>query len=78
MKEKKLYTCEICHTNYADKNSAIECEKYHCVDFTIIGKRYRPKNKIVASIIDRLPVSIRIEDEKGNKVIYKRKDEWTK
>ena len=72
MKEKTLYTCEICHTNYADKKSAIECEKYHCVDFTIIEKRYRPKNKIIASTIDRLPVSIRIEDEKGNKVFFTR------
>ena len=70
MKEKTLYTCEICHTNYADKKSAIECEKYHCVDFTIIEKHYRPKG--IGSNIDRFPVSITLEDEKGNKVFFTR------
>lgn len=27
MTEKKLYTCDICHTDYADKDRAKECEK---------------------------------------------------
>lgn len=29
MKEKKLYTCEICHTDYTDKEKAMKCEKSH-------------------------------------------------
>lgn len=29
MKEKKLYTCEICHTDYAEKSRCAECEKSH-------------------------------------------------
>ena len=43
MKEKKLYTCEICNTNYADKKKAIECEKTHKLleSATIVGE-YKP------------------------------------
>lgn len=31
MTEKKLYTCDICKTDYADKEKAKECEKNHKV-----------------------------------------------
>ena len=27
MTEKKLYTCDICHTDYANKADAQKCEK---------------------------------------------------
>ena len=29
MTEKKLYTCDICKTDYADKEKAKDCEKNH-------------------------------------------------
>lgn len=29
MIEKILYTCQICNTDYADKEKAIACEKSH-------------------------------------------------
>lgn len=29
MTEKKLYTCDICGTDYADKEKAKQCEKEH-------------------------------------------------
>lgn len=29
MTEKKLYTCDICHTDYANKEDAKKCEKEH-------------------------------------------------
>lgn len=29
MKQKVLYTCEICHTDYANKADAKQCEKEH-------------------------------------------------
>jgi hypothetical protein len=43
MKEKKLYTCEICNTDYADKEKAKQCEKEHKLleKATIIGE-YKP------------------------------------
>jgi hypothetical protein len=27
MTEKKLYTCDICHTDYSDKDKVKDCEK---------------------------------------------------
>lgn len=43
MKEKKLYTCDVCNTDYADKQKAIACEKNHKLleKATIIGV-YKP------------------------------------
>ena len=40
MREKKLYTCEICNTDYAEKESAAKCEKNHELlgKATIVGK----------------------------------------
>lgn len=29
MKTKTLYTCEVCHTDYANKVDALECEHSH-------------------------------------------------
>lgn len=29
MTTKTLYTCEICHTDYADEKKALACEKNH-------------------------------------------------
>ena len=29
MREKKLYTCEICNTDYAEEEIAVKCEKNH-------------------------------------------------
>ena len=29
MKTRTLYTCEICHTDYADKEKTKACEKGH-------------------------------------------------
>ena len=40
MKEKKLYSCEICNTDYAKKETAVKCEKNHKLleKATIVGK----------------------------------------
>ena len=40
MREKKLYTCEICNTDYSDKGEAIQCEKSHKLleKATIVGE----------------------------------------
>lgn len=29
-KQLYLYTCDICHTDYANKEDAIKCEEEHC------------------------------------------------
>ncbi len=43
MREKKLYTCEICNTDYSDKEKARQCEKSHKLleKATIVGE-YHP------------------------------------
>lgn len=58
MTEKKLYTCDICHTDYADKEKAKECEKNHKLleKATIVGE-YKPKNMMS----DGVPYKIRVK-----------------
>nr|DAR39451.1 MAG TPA: hydrogenase/urease nickel incorporation protein [Caudoviricetes sp.] len=68
MKEKILYTCEICHTDYTDKKTAKECEVSHKKGLKIVNQRFRPYTQ------DRsgFPIRIEVADEKGNKAVYKR------
>lgn len=40
MKELKLYQCEVCGTQYADKLKAKECEKYHATNLEISDCKY--------------------------------------
>lgn len=58
MKEKKLYTCEICHTDYTDKEKAMKCEKSHKLleKATIIG-HYKP----VGLIVNGMPYKISVK-----------------
>lgn len=40
MTKKELYTCDICHTDYANKADAMKCEKEHCKCVEITDVRY--------------------------------------
>lgn len=40
MKEIITYQCEICGTQYAEKNRAKECEKAHAKPLTVTPVRY--------------------------------------
>ena len=40
MTKKELYTCDICHTDYAKKADAQQCEKGHCKCTEITDTRY--------------------------------------
>lgn len=44
MKIKTMYTCEVCGTNYEDKNKAEGCEKTHKVGLEIERADYLPYN----------------------------------
>lgn len=68
MKEKKLWTCECCQTDYASKMDAERCEANHKKKLKIIHKRFLPLKN------DRsgLPISITIETEDGTVQIYKK------
>ena len=61
---KKLYTCQFCNTDYADKEKAMECEKNHKVleTATIIGDY-----KSLKSIPDGCPTKINGLSIKGTK-----------
>ncbi|MGI5948427.1 MAG: hypothetical protein ACOX8K_13685 [Lachnospiraceae bacterium] len=43
MREKRLYTCDICNTDYAEKQKAMGCEENHKLleKATIVGE-YKP------------------------------------
>lgn len=45
MTEKKLYTCDICHTDYNNKADAQKCEKEHCVSTMMKDFRYQAHSK---------------------------------
>ena len=70
MKEKKLYTCEFCNTDYADKETADKCEKNHIVLKTAVIVRVY---KSIARIPDGCPNKIKLKFNGSDKWIeYKR------
>lgn len=70
MIKKTLYTCQICNTDYADKEKAIACEKGHKTleGATFVGE-YKPKGMVG----DGYPIKIRVKFKGSDKwVVYKR------
>lgn len=63
MTEKKLYTCDICHTDYLSKEDATKCEKFHSACLEISDIRYVAHNKY--------PANIEIEFADGTKHWYR-------
>ena len=61
MKELKLFVCEVCGTNYKDKEACLECERSHIKPKKIVGARYIPLKDNKAGY----PMSIDIEFEDG-------------
>ncbi len=61
---KKLYTCEICKTDYASAEKAYECEKNHKLlgTATIIGI-YESMNSIPSGIPTKIGVKFKGVDE---------------
>lgn len=45
MTEKKLYTCDICHTDYANKEDAKKCEKEHIKGAELVSTRIHAHQK---------------------------------
>lgn len=41
----RLYTCEICNTDYVQKEDALKCEKEHCGKFKVKDFRINPHQK---------------------------------
>lgn len=68
MKEKVLYTCEVCHSDYADKVEAKRCEESHERKLKIVDSRYLAR----AQTLIGFPITITVQSEDGIRVTYKR------
>ena len=70
MKEKTLYTCQICNTDYSNKADALDCEKNHKdIDSAVIVGVYMPKSWLS----DGMPIKLRVKFKGSDKwVVYKR------
>lgn len=68
MKEIKKYRCEICQSEYLDKQTALDCENHHRAVNKITEMRYLPKNMSR----DGYPVAVSIQFDDGKIVKFKR------
>ena len=68
MKEVKHYICEICGTEYKEKNSATICEKGHCCPVKIDNCRYIP----IKNYAKGYPIEITVKMSDGSIQKYKR------
>ena len=67
MKEVKLYQCEVCGTQYIDKENAKKCEKFHAKDLEIDRLYHRGMNETT----DNFPVKILIKAKNGKTRLYR-------
>lgn len=68
MKEVKHYICELCNTEYSDKNKAQECEKNHKKYTEIVGAKYLSKGQDLKGY----PVKIDVKFSDGEIITYHR------
>ena len=68
MKEKKLYVCEFCRTEYNESDKAIACEKHHQKPVKVRALKYIPFNN------DRIPAPLEVcvTTKDGEEYIYRR------
>lgn len=64
MKQKTLYTCEVCHTDYADPKKATQCENSHSLPESFAFCKFHPYSEY--------PDCIHIEFNNGKKIGYKK------
>lgn len=76
MKKVEHYVCEICHTEYAEKEKAVKCEKSHKIPKEVKAEEYRPIrsciDRPISSSIDGIPDYIRVTFSDGSSERYKR------
>lgn len=67
MKRLELYVCEVCGTQYAEKEKCVQCEKRHKRNLSIVGTRYLSYTQ------DKTGMPVTIEVSAGGEVFrYKR------
>jgi hypothetical protein len=71
MKQKTLYTCDYCHTDYADPDEARACEESH---WLLKGKdaKIEPAYKPYKMMPDGAPVRLIVTFANGEQVTYRR------
>ena len=67
MKSKTLFTCEICNTDYAEKETAKKCEKSHITEVNGSKMFFKPINMGCGSY----PYKIEVEFSDGKKITYR-------
>ena len=68
MKKVEHYVCEICHTEYADREKAKKCEKSHKIPTGVKPVKYRS----ITSCIDGIPDYVTVTFSNGTIERYKR------
>ena len=69
MKEINLYQCEVCGTNYADEEKALECEAFHIAVGNVIQYKYNAKGMGPES---KYPHAVVVRMEDGKDLVFKR------
>lgn len=64
MKELKLYVCEVCHTQYAERQRAKNCEKSHVGEPKIVESCYSSQN-------NKYPCKLIVEFKDGKRITYR-------
>lgn len=67
MKEKQLFVCELCNTEYADKKKAKLCEDGHKTKFKIKNMRHVAINNNKTGF----PITVTLEAQDGSVRTYK-------
>ena len=67
MKTTTLYTCELCGTQYSDRNTAASCEKNHKKPCEFVSCRYLPMKQNQPGY----PTTIKVKMSNGTIVEYK-------
>ncbi len=68
MREKTLFVCELCKTEYASLDEANRCEKHHSPPVKVKAGRYIALNNDGC----RAPLEVIVVTKDGNEYIYRR------
>lgn len=66
LKEHVAYSCEYCYAKYPTKEEAMECERNHKTNLTIVSLMHFCKDDCP----DGYPRSIEVKGEDGKTVLY--------
>lgn len=69
MKQKTLYECEFCHTQYAQEQSCKDCEEWHTKPSKIVNAAYKRRNSSTSDT--GAPEMIDVLMKNGKTVRYK-------